>query len=128
MHLIAAGQWREYGKSVPATFSEAERVRAILTTATLFLLERVRVILSGPIVLIKVPGLAARYPTPTLRPFGDLDLRVADAQLSQRQLLKSGFISVDDELRHRSMHHGSPLVLRSLPLALEIHGSLGWLP
>lgn len=127
VHLIAAAQWRQRGIDVPTAYQEAERVRAIQAPAALLLIERVRATVPGPIVLMKGPELALRYPNPALRPFGDLDLLVQDAELAQQLLVDREFERAGNELKFRDKHHRAPLSFRSLPLTLELHDNPGWL-
>lgn len=88
VHLIAADIWRQQGVDVPLAYQQAARFRAIQTPATAVLLERVCATVSGPIMLMKGPEVALRYPDPALRPFGDLDLLVQDAELAPPEFVE----------------------------------------
>ena len=41
---------------------------------------------------MKGPEVAAHYPVPSDRPFGDLDLLVEDPEAAQRALIAAGFV------------------------------------
>jgi len=86
-------------------------------------LDRVRAALEGPIVLFKGPEVAARYPDPVLRPFGDLDLLVPDPTAAQARLLQTGFTIVGSR---RAGHHLAPVALPNSPLWVELHRSVPW--
>jgi hypothetical protein len=125
---IAAWRWREQGREVPASLEEISRRSGYGTVSVAPLLERIREAIDGPIVLIKGPEIAARYPRPALRPFGDLDLLVEDVERAERQLVAAGFDLVgpaDHVLPGH--HHDRPLRIKGLALAVELHRNPGWL-
>jgi hypothetical protein len=88
-------------------------------------LERVRSVSEGPILLLKGVEVAARYPDPMLRPFADLDLLVPDPTAAQRALTADGFIALGEQ-REPSLHHRTPLVRPGLPLPVEVHARPNW--
>jgi hypothetical protein len=120
LQLLAAHRWRAVGRSVPDDLVAAERAAAIVSLAVPIVLERVRSAISGPVVLLKGPELAARYPSPVLRPFGDLDLLVADPASAHRALHAAGFL-VDAGNAAARPHHRPPLRWPGLPLPVELH-------
>ena len=89
------------------------------------LLTRVRAACDGPIVLLKGPEVAERYPQ-RARGYGDLDLLVPDGAHVQRALVQDGFREVPDPERFVGVYHLPPLILNGAPLALEIHEAPNW--
>jgi hypothetical protein len=126
VHLLAARRWRELGRQLPESIVEHERLAALITMMAPRVLERVRAVVEGPLVLIKGPELAARYPDPSLRPFGDLDLLVPDPHAARRALLGAGFVESGDPDLYRDIHHLRPLAWPELPLLVELHRVPKW--
>lgn len=124
LHLVAARRWRTTGRVVPAAWSEAERIAAVIALATPSLLTRIRSVLPGPILLLKGAEIAARYPDPLLRPFGDLDVLVPDAQAAERALHEAGFLAVEGETAVARPQHQPPLGWPRSPLPVELHHAL----
>jgi hypothetical protein len=127
LHLFAARQARASGNPVPAALEQEERAAALRTLAVEPLLRRVRAAYDGPLLLIKGPQAASRYPDPTLRPFADVDLVALDAAEAHRALLAAGFVPVGEEERYEDIHHLRPLVWPELPLPVELHDRPKWL-
>jgi hypothetical protein len=127
LHLLAVARYRSTGRAVPADLEEAARSATLAAFAAPLLLERVRAVVDGPLVLLKGPEVAARYPGRALRPFGDLDLLARDPVGVQRALLAEGFTLVGDESLYREIHHLRPLHYASYPLVLEIHARPKWI-
>ena len=127
VHLLAGRRWRALGRAIPTELIEEERVAAVAALGSAALLSRVRSILDVPIVLHKGPEVAARYPDPALRAFGDVDLIVPDAVGAQRALQQAGFEPVGKERRRAVHHHQVPLQWPGSPLLVEVHESPGWL-
>ncbi len=124
IHLLAARRLRTLGRPVPSELSSAERAVVLRELAVPSLLARVRDAVDGPIVLLKGPEVAARYPDPALRAYGDLDFLVLDPAAAQRALLAAGFVVVDDfEFSHQQL----PIRWPGLPLLLEVHNTPSWL-
>ncbi|MEA2467525.1 MAG: putative nucleotidyltransferase [Thermoleophilaceae bacterium] len=105
----------------------ARRHAAATAIMTPLVLERVREIVDGPIVLMKGPEIAARYQDPSLRPFNDLDFLVEDPAAAQRALLAAGFEPIGDPSLYEGHHHLRPLRLPSLPLPIELHHEPSWM-
>src|SRR5687767_8093312 len=78
LHLLAVQRWRSTGQEIPAAFADAEREAVGVFLAGLALLRQVRLLIEGPIILLKGMAVAQRYPDPALRPFADLDILVLD--------------------------------------------------
>ncbi len=127
LHLLALRRRRETGAPVPAELAAAARTASFAELAAPLLLQRVRTVVEGPILLLKGPEVAARYPGQALRPFGDLDLLVSDPVAAQRALIAAGFKPVGDERVYTGIHHLRPLHYPSFPLVLEIHARPKWL-
>lgn len=127
LHLLAVARYRSTGREVPGELLEATRQATLASFAAPLLLEHIREVVDGPIMILKGPEVAARYPTPTLRPFGDLDLLVPDPIAAQRALIAMGFTLVGDERLYREIHHLRPLHYRSYPLIIEIHARPKWI-
>lgn len=126
LHLLAAARQRAAGRPLPETLALEERRSAINALTAPALLRRVRAAVEGPVLLVKGPEVAARYPDAVQRPFGDLDLLVPDAAACQRALVADGFVAVGDPRLYRDIHHGRPLTLPGLPMWIELHSSPKW--
>jgi hypothetical protein len=127
LELLAARRWRELGRGLPEELVLDERRSVLRSLAVKPLLSRVRELVDGPIVVLKGPEIAALYPTPTARPFNDVDLLVPDAAGAQRALLAAGFQEVADPELYRDIHHLRPLWSPSFPLTVELHTRPKWL-
>ena len=126
LHLLAARHWQAVGRPVPQALLDEQRARAFLSLGASHLLERVRDACGDPVVLMKGPELATRYPDPALRAFRDLDLLAADGPRVQRELLEAGFEAVGIPSRYEGIHHLRPLRWPGLPLLVEVHGRPKW--
>ena len=124
VQLLAARRWRAVGRPVPGALLADERSAAIATLAVPALLARVRAALDGPIVLLKGPEVAARYPDSALRPLGDLDLLVPDAASAERALREAGFKPAEGERTAARQPHQPPLRWPTSPLRVELHHAL----
>lgn len=125
LHLYAAWRWRSLGRPVAGELVELEREAAVVRLAAPAILERIRSAYDGPAVLFKGPEVAARYPTPQLRPYVDLDLLVPAADEVQRLLLGAGFREAEVRAPD-GHHHAQPLEWPGMPLRVEIHSKLNW--
>jgi len=137
IHLLAARRWRSLGRTVPPPLVQDERLATMIELTVPPLLTRIRAACDGPVVLIKGPEIASRYPEPNLRSFVDLDLLVPEVDAVQAQLIAAGFEETDDppwtspktNLRadpFAHMHHARPLRWPGLPLRLELHRWPSW--
>ena len=126
VHLLGAKRLREVGRPVSAELEADGWTAAILTLVAPVLLERVREACDGPLVLMKGPEMATRYPQPELRGFRDVDLLVPDAPAVQRQLIAAGFEPIGVPEKYAAIHHLRPLVYPGLPLLVEIHDRPKW--
>lgn len=115
-------------RGLPAApgLANIEQVIGIRSLIATDLLTRVRGVCEGPIVIIKGLEVALHYPDPTLRPFGDLDLLVADSAAAQRALISAGFKEVMDPDLFVDIHQERPLELPGFPVLIEIHKAPKW--
>ncbi|MEA2598943.1 MAG: hypothetical protein QOF01_5412 [Thermomicrobiales bacterium] len=124
IQLLAVRHWRATGRSVPLDLIADERFSAIVALSAPSLLGRIRCLLDGPLVVLKGPEVAARYPDPALRGYGDLDILVPDPAGAQAVLVDAGFELVDD---YAFPHHDQPLHWPGSPLLVELHRFPSWL-
>jgi hypothetical protein len=129
LHLLTARRLRVRGLGVPEELALAEDRAAAVGLASALVLDRARAAYAGTMVLLKGLEVAMRYPKPTLRPFGDLDLLVDRPADAQRALLAAGFETVRaDDSDYADLHHLRPLHLRGFPVLVEIHRRPEWIP
>jgi hypothetical protein len=127
LEVLAARRFRTLGRPIPADFAAEERFAAVALLTTPLLLERVRAAYDGPAMVLKGPEVAARYPDPALRGYGDIDLLVPDAEAAHRALLAAGFQLVGDPELYVDIHHLRPVVANGFPLTIEVHSRPKWL-
>ena len=127
LQLLAARRWRELGRAVPPELAREELRAEFAAHAAPALLAEVRAACEGPILLLKGPAAAARFPTPTLRPFVDIDLVVPDAGRAQQELLDAGFLPTGEEAFYATVeHHLRPLRSPRYPFDVEVHSRPKW--
>lgn len=129
LHLLAADRWRRTGHTVPHALAIEELAAAHKTAAAAAILRRARAAYDGQMVLLKGPEVAALYPSPALRPYGDLDLLVEDAEQAQRALVGAGFVAIGpfDDSYYDGLQHLRPLQLPEHPiLRVELHRRPNW--
>jgi hypothetical protein len=126
LELFALGQRDVRGRHVPDALVVAVRGAMMKTLAAPLVLQRVRELVDGPILLLKGPETAACYLEPSARPFNDLDLLVRDAVQVQRALIGAGFKQVGDEARYLGGHQMAPLRHPDFPLPVEVHIRPHW--
>lgn len=127
LHLLAVRRWRSLGLDVPRSLVEAERDASFVALSAPLVLAEVRAACAGPILIMKGPELATRYPDPALRPYGDLDLLVEDADAAHAALVASGFTPHRDR-DPETFHHLQPLQSPRFPVRVEVHMRPSWLP
>jgi Uncharacterised nucleotidyltransferase len=123
---VAARRLRALGREVPETLVESERLGAALALAAPFHLQRARAAVDGPLLVVKGPELAARYPDASLRIYRDLDLFAPDPRAAQRSLVAAGFAEVGDAEHYADAPHLRPLAWPGLPMELEVHERPNW--
>lgn len=128
VHLLAARRWRLLGRPVPEDVVHAERTSAMVALAAPALLAEIRSVCDGPLVVLKGPAVAVRYPDPSLRPYGDVDVLVADADAVQARLVRAGFrLAPHPSPDSGPHHHLPPLGAPRFPLRVEVHRSPSWI-
>ncbi|HSE82686.1 MAG TPA: nucleotidyltransferase family protein [Gaiellaceae bacterium] len=136
IQLLAGRRWRELGREIPDELRAEERLAALRDAIVPDLLARVRAATDRPVVLLKGPEIARRYPSPVLRQFIDLDLLAPDAEALQRELLAAGFEQTENPVwafrrpadadLFADKHHLHPLRWEGWPMRLEIHRRPSW--
>jgi hypothetical protein len=122
LQLLAA--WR--GRADAPELARERVMAHAVELAVPAVLARARAAWDGPLVLVKGPEVALDYPAPATRPFGDLDLLVADAGAAQRALLAAGFREAGDPRIYEHIHHLRPLWWPGTPVFLELHSRPKW--
>lgn len=126
LHLLAVRRWRAQGRNVPTSLIESERDASIVALATPHVLGEIRAACDGPMLVFKGPEIAARYPDPALRPYGDLDVIVEDVGAAHAALRAAGFNPVGAVPRD-GFHHLRGLQSPRFPLRVELHERPSWL-
>ena len=126
LHLLAAHRWTAEGRPLPDALRDEYRVSAYRPLLVGHVLERLRDVAAQPVVIMKGPELAARYPDPSVRPFRDVDVLARDAVAMQRDLLAAGFQELGNPSRYEGIHHLRPLVWAGLPMVVEVHERPKW--
>ena len=126
IELLALRRLRRVGERVPPELLEREHVAQISTLVAPLVVERIRAACDGPLLVLKGPEVAAHYPDPSLRAFGDIDLLVPDAERVQRSLLAAGFQPIGDPSLYVGIHHLRPLRCPGLPMHVEVHSQPKW--
>jgi hypothetical protein len=128
LHLLAAGRWRSSGTPLPAGLVRDELQATWRTHTVPRALGEVRAACEGPLMLMKGPAVAARFPDPAARPFIDLDLVVPDAPKAHAALLAAGFKpSADPAAYPDFLHHLPPVHSPDHPIPIEVHSRLKWI-
>jgi hypothetical protein len=123
---LAARLRRRTGRPVPPELAGDERGATVAVTMARPLLEHIRSLCDGPLVLLKGPEVARLYPG-SARAFADVDLLAGDAHAAQSALLAAGYVEVWDEpfvLRQ----HLRPLRSPTVGLKVELHTVPNWPP
>jgi Uncharacterised nucleotidyltransferase len=122
---LAARFRRQRGRPVAPALAGDERGAAAAVVMAQPLLQTIRSVCDGPLVLFKGPEVAHLYPG-SARTFGDVDLLAADPQGAQRALIAAGFVEVDEPEVFLEHHHLRPLRSPTLGLKVELHRSPLW--
>ena len=127
LHLWAARRRRIRGLGVPEDLANEEQGAAVAALAATALLQKVRSAYDGPLIVMKGPEVAARYPDHTLRAFLDIDLLPEDPVAAHRALIAAGFEADGyPETYYEHLHHLRPLHWPGLPLLVELHRRPYW--
>jgi Uncharacterised nucleotidyltransferase len=123
---FAARRRRLRGADVPEEFARIERAAALAALTAPLTLDRVRAAVTGELLVLKGPEVAARYPDRALRAYGDLDLLPRDPSATHEALRAAGATPVGDPTLFVGIHHLRPLAWPDLPLVIEIHSRPKW--
>jgi hypothetical protein len=126
LQLIAASRMRSRGEHVPAELRLAERNAAAIALSAGLLIRRIQAASDQPLIVMKGPEAAARWPSPRLRPWKDLDLLAENAEVVQAELLAAGFVEIGEPMDYADNHHLHPLAHPQLPLSVEVHRRPKW--
>jgi Uncharacterised nucleotidyltransferase len=120
LDLLAARQWRAAGRELDPSLRQAERLATLRLVSVPRLLGLARSAVEEPLILMKGPEVAASYPHPGCRPFGDLDILTPDPDATFASMLRAGFreIGICD-----AGYHAPPLVWPGIPLKIELHST-----
>lgn len=124
---LAARLRRRAGRPVPPPLAGDERGATVAVTMARPLIEHVRSVSDGPLVLFKGLEVARLYPG-LARTFGDVDLLAADADAAQRALVAAGYSEIDDAEQFVEHHHLRPLKSPHVGLNVELHTGPLWPP
>jgi hypothetical protein len=122
---LAARLLRRRGEPVPPPLAGDERGAAAAVVMARSLLEQIRSLSEGPLVVFKGPEVARLYPG-SARTFGDVDLFTPNAHAVQRALVAAGLLEMDDPDVFRDHHHLRPLKSPRVGLMVEIHTAPLW--
>jgi hypothetical protein len=127
LQLLAERHWVRSGRAVPPSLAAEKTVAAALALPIPSLLSRIASAWDGPMIVLKGPELASRYPAELLRTAGDIDLLVDDASAAHDALRSAGFVATGDPRRYVEIHHLQPLVWPNLPVRIELHHGPKWI-
>ena len=124
---LAAAVLAHRGCELPAPILRQHRAAQLAALTAPVLLARARDALQCPMLLMKGPEAAARYPDGA-RTYGDLDILVPDTRAARQEMLGAGFVEEEDvEGLWVGLHHLAPLFWPGLPLKIELHHEPKWL-
>ena len=122
---VAARLRRSTGRPVAPALAADERGAAVAVTMARPLLEQIRSLCDGELMLAKGVEVARLYPG-SARTFGDLDLYASEAASAHRALIGAGFVEVDDPELFLDHHHLRPLKAPTFGLRVELHTRPHW--
>lgn len=122
---LAARLRRRNGTPVAPALAADERGAAAAVIMARPLLEQIRSLCEGGLVLAKGPEVARLYPG-SARAFSDLDLYATEAVAAHRALIEAGFVEVDDPELFIDHHHLRPLKAPTVGLRVELHTRPHW--
>jgi hypothetical protein len=126
LEVLAARRFRAVGRPIPEDFAAQARFAAVAGLTAPIVLERIRAVCDGPIIVLKGPEVAACYPDPALRGYGDLDVLVPDAAAAHSALRRAGWEEVGDPRVYVDIHHLRPLLSEGMVLPVEVHSQPKW--
>ena len=126
LYMPAVKRYRQIGRDVPPVLAELEMKVLARSLALPAFLERLRAATSAPLLVLKGPEIASRFPDAAWRPFSDVDVLVEDAAAVREELLDAGFFEVGEAEKYLDIHHLRPLAVDALPLVVEVHHTPKW--
>ena len=127
LQLLAARRWRVIGRRLEGDLAHEDMQAMWRTEAVPRVLAAIRAATAEPVIVVKGPMAAARYPDPAARPFIDLDVIVEDAPRVQAALLAAGFQHSADPAGYPDfLHHLPPVHWPADPIPIEVHSRLKW--
>src|SRR5262245_25855018 len=90
------------------------------------ILQHVRDVAPGRLLVFKGPEVAARYPAPHHRPYSDLDLLAESPAEVHGALLGAGWGAVHHGASFDCTHQFPPLMDGATSLPIEVHRRLAW--
>jgi hypothetical protein len=126
LELVEARRRRRAGLAPLPELGGTVMRAALNDLAVAPVLARARDAHDGRLVLLKGPELALDYPEAGLRPYGDLDLLVDDAEAAQAALLAAGFGEIGEPEIYEDIHHLRPLAWPGVPIVIELHSRPKW--
>lgn len=127
LQMHAVSRYRRIGRDVPAVLASLEAPTVATNLALEPFLARIKAATEAPLLVVKGPEVAARFPDPMLRPFSDVDVLVDGAERVREELLAAGFFEVGEAEKYVGIHHLRPLAVGALPLVVELHHTPKWL-
>ena len=127
IHLLAAHRWSRTGRPIPTALAAEQALATALFLPVQTLLARIAAAWDGPMIILKGPEVASRYPDAALRSAGDIDLLLTDAEGAHAALRAAGFSVAGDPNRYVDIHHLQPLTWAELPVSVEVHHRPKWL-
>jgi hypothetical protein len=109
----------------PFAAREEQRSASVAGFLAPQLVRRIRDVVSGDLLVLKGPEVAALYPAARRR-FSDVDVLVRDAAAAQAALLAAGFVEAEQGAELDDHHHLHPLRLPSIWLGVEVHSAPNW--
>jgi hypothetical protein len=126
---LAAAHWRDTGHSLTQAVDMDRVTATALGLQAERLLREVTSFADQPVLLLKGPEVAARYPELGLRDLTDVDILVADTDAMERSFSNAGWLEYTGpgELRwYDELHHAHPFVLPGSSLPIEPHRRPNW--
>ena len=120
---IAACKWRVQGRRLPPPILAEEHFASVAALAARVAMSRIVDTVDDPMMVLKGPEVASRYPDPAMRPYHDLDLLVEDSDAAHRALVGAGCTVISER---PSPHHELPLAFGDLPVMIELHRAPKW--
>ncbi|MEE9416838.1 MAG: nucleotidyltransferase family protein [Acidimicrobiales bacterium] len=106
--------------------SETRRENTLFQIQTKTALNQLRVLIDGPLVLLKGLEVAQLYPEPWQRDYIDIDLLVDDADTADIALREAGYSPLFNLETLPDYHQTAPLARPGSPVTIELHRHPSW--